>query len=38
MESVALGVDSENPTGAQGLYEDLGFRVNKRSAAYRKPL
>ena len=38
MESVALGVDSENPTGALGLYEDHGFRLHKRAAAYRKPL
>ncbi|MEO8228180.1 MAG: GNAT family N-acetyltransferase [Chloroflexota bacterium] len=38
MESVKLGVDAENPSGALGLYEGLGFRVDKRSAAYRKPL
>lgn len=38
MESVALGVDAENPTGALGLYEALGFRVDKRAAAYRMPL
>ena len=38
MESVALGVDAENATGALGLYESLGFRVHRRSAAYRKPL
>jgi ribosomal protein S18 acetylase RimI-like enzyme len=25
MEYVLLGVDSENPTGAYGVYEDLGF-------------
>jgi mycothiol synthase len=38
MESVKLGVDAENPTGALGLYESLGFRIDRRSAAYRKPL
>jgi mycothiol synthase len=38
MESAALGVDAENPTGAMGLYEALGFRVDKRAAAYRKAL
>ena len=38
MEAASLGVDSENPTGALGLYEELGFRIDKRTAAYRKPL
>ena len=38
MEIGALGVDSDNPTGALGVYERLGFRPDKRSAAYRKPL
>lgn len=33
-----LGVDSENPNGALGLYEGLGFEVHSRSAAYRRPL
>jgi len=33
-----LGVDSENPNGALGLYEGLGFTVYSRSAAYRRPL
>ncbi len=37
MEAASLGVDSENPTGALGLWERLGFRVDKRAAAYRKP-
>ena len=31
-----LGVDSENPTGALGLYEGLGFEVMQRSFAYRR--
>jgi mycothiol synthase len=38
VEIAALGVDSDNPTGALGVYERLGFRPDKRSAAYRKPL
>ncbi len=33
-----LGVDSENPNGALGLYEGLGFAVYSRAAAYRRPL
>jgi mycothiol synthase len=35
MTEAMLGVDSENPTGALGLYEGLGFEVDTRSAAYR---
>ena len=38
MDSIALGVDAENSSGALGLYEGLGFRVDERAAAYRKPL
>ncbi len=38
MDQASLGVDAENPTGALGLYERLGFHLEKRSAAYRKPL
>ena len=38
MTEAALGVDSENITGALQLYESMGFRVVKRSALYRKPL
>ena len=33
-----LGVDSENPNGALGLYEGLGFTVRSRAAAYRRSL
>jgi mycothiol synthase len=33
-----LGVDSENPTGALGLYEGLGFEVMQRSFAYRRAI
>jgi len=38
MELAALGVDSDNPTGALGVYERLGFVRDRRSAAYRKPI
>jgi mycothiol synthase len=38
MEDAMLGVDSENPTGALGLYEGLGFKVYSRAAAHRRPL
>ena len=38
MDDAMLGVDSENPTGALGLYEDLGFEVHSTSAAYQRPL
>jgi mycothiol synthase len=36
MQWAMLGVDSENPTGALRLYEGVGFRPVKRSAAFRK--
>lgn len=36
MTSAALGVDAENPSGALGLYEDLGFGVEHRATAWRK--
>lgn len=32
-----LGVDADNPTGALGLYEGIGFHVAERSTAFRKP-
>jgi mycothiol synthase len=38
MEIATLGVDSDNPTGALGVYERLGFLPDKRSVAYRKLL
>ena len=38
MDDAMLGVDSENPTGALGLYEGLGFVVHSRAAAYRREL
>ena len=38
MEEAALGVDTDNPSGALDLYQQVGFQAEKRSAAYRKPL
>jgi mycothiol synthase len=37
MTEAALGVDTENPTGALGVYEAMGFRPVHREAVYRKP-
>ena len=36
MEWAMLGVDTENLTGALGLYEGVGFRPAKQSAVFRK--
>lgn len=36
MEYAVLDVDSENPTGAYGLYEGLGFVLDRRSLAMLK--
>jgi mycothiol synthase len=36
MTTASLGVDAANPSGALGLYEDLGFAVDYRSIAWRK--
>ena len=38
MDEAMLGVDSENPNGALGLYEGLGFAQESRAAAYRRDL
>lgn len=38
MEEAALGVDTENPSGALQLYEGMGFRTVKRFTAFRKPM
>jgi mycothiol synthase len=38
MTDAGLGVDADNPTGALGLYEDLGFEVDLRSTAFWGPL
>jgi ribosomal protein S18 acetylase RimI-like enzyme len=37
-QRAALDVDSENATGALGLYQRLGFVVDHRSVTWRKPL
>ncbi len=37
-DSARLGVDAENPHGALGLYETLGFSVVQQGRIYRKPL
>jgi mycothiol synthase len=36
LEFAVLGVDSENPTGANRIYERLGFIPEKRMVAFRK--
>lgn len=36
MEEAALGVDTQNLSGALNLYESVGFRVQKRHTTYRK--
>ena len=38
MEQAALGVDSQNPTGALRLYESLGFRRHRTGISLRRPL
>jgi len=38
MEYACLGVDSDSPTGANRLYERLGFIPEKRWMVFRKPL
>jgi mycothiol synthase len=38
METAALGVDADNPSGALGLYESCGFVVTERGAAWHRPL
>ena len=37
MDTGILGVDADNPNGAFGLYESVGFQVAERSTAWRKP-
>lgn len=38
LTSAGLGVDTENPSGALGLYESLGFRAARRYTTFRKRL
>ena len=37
MEEVALGVDSENPSGAQNLYRSLGYKAYRTEYEFHKP-
>jgi ribosomal protein S18 acetylase RimI-like enzyme len=37
-EETALGVDTQNPSGALRLYKSVGYTVVKGSAVYRKPM
>jgi len=38
MTSAMLGVDADNPQGALGLYESVGFVATQRYTAWRAPL
>jgi ribosomal protein S18 acetylase RimI-like enzyme len=37
-DEAALGVDTENPTGAYNLYESLGYRVAATEVVYHRPI
>lgn len=38
MTQTALGVDTENPSGALRLYGDMGYKVVSQFTTYRKPM
>ncbi len=38
MEETALGVDTQNPSGALRLYESVGYQEIRRHTFYRKAL
>ncbi len=38
LDYASLGVDTENPTGALGVYERVGFTPVKRSISFQKPV
>lgn len=38
LDTAALGVDVDNPSGALRLYESCGFAVRDRAAAWQRPL
>ena len=38
LDTAALGVDADNPSGALRLYESCGFAVVERGAAWQRPL
>ena len=37
-QRAALGVDADNPTGALGLYENLGFTTHNKFTSYALPI
>lgn len=37
LDAATLGVDAENPTGALGIYERVGFRPIRRSVRLQRP-
>jgi ribosomal protein S18 acetylase RimI-like enzyme len=37
LDAASLGVDAENPTGALGVYERIGFRPFRRSVRMQRP-
>jgi ribosomal protein S18 acetylase RimI-like enzyme len=38
MEETALGVDTQNPSGAFRLYESVGYRPARRHTFFNKPM
>jgi ribosomal protein S18 acetylase RimI-like enzyme len=38
MSEAGLGVHVENPNGAFGLYESLGYRVTERTTTFQRPI
>lgn len=38
IEHAGLGVDTENPSGALGLYERMGYTPTQRSMAFERPV
>ena len=38
MEETYLGVDTQNPSGALRLYEDVGYTEDRRYITFRKPI
>jgi mycothiol synthase len=38
MSDAALGVHTENPTGAFHLYESLGYEVQERYTTFQQPV
>jgi ribosomal protein S18 acetylase RimI-like enzyme len=38
MTEAALGVHTENPTGAFRLYESLGYEVRERYTTFQQPV